>query len=233
MTVPLTDNQPAQQQNVPEGNGPVPYTVTALVFDLDGTLYVNDALGREINLVARRYLAALKNVTPTEAEALLGAARSHLVAAGQAGTLSQAVAKLGGDLRDLHSRFAAEIRPEDFLNRDDRVVDLLKGLGHKFALYIYTNNNVRLATAITDLLGVTSLFRRIFTIEDSWRPKPDRSTLEQIFRTIDVPAAECLFIGDRYEVDLRLPAQMGSPVFAVNNIEELLSLPKFFTKENQ
>lgn len=219
----------AQKQKFPAGSGPV----TTLIFDLDGTLYVNDELGREINLAARRYVAALKNVTSAEAEALLGAARSRLAADDQAATLSEAVTELGGDLRDLHSRFAAEIHPEDFLSRDERVVNLLKNLGQEFALYIYTNNNVRLATAITDLLGVTPLFRRIFTIEDTWRPKPDRRTLEHIFRTIGRPAAECLFIGDRHDVDLRLPARMGSPVFVVTTIEELLSLPKFFTKENQ
>ena len=65
MNDPLADDKLVQQQIFPEGNSPV----TALVFDLDGTLYVNDELGREINLAARRYVAALKNVTPAEAEA--------------------------------------------------------------------------------------------------------------------------------------------------------------------
>jgi putative hydrolase of the HAD superfamily len=37
---------------------------------------------------------------------------------------------------------------------------------------------------------------------------------------------ECMFIGDRYDVDLRLPAAMGSTVFLSTSVEELLHLNK-------
>lgn len=205
----------------------------ALVFDLDGTLYVNNDLGMKISSVAGRYLADMKGVTQDEADALIRQTKESLSrSSGCDSTLSHAIMALGGDLRALHNRFAEEIRPRNFLACDRRVVDLLQNLGENFELYLYTNNNRRLSTAIMDLIGVSGLFRRVFTIEDFWRPKPDRDSLETILNVIDRKPGECLFIGDRYDIDLRLPATMGCAVFLVNSVVELLSLAKLLSKEN-
>ena len=207
--------------------------IKALVFDLDGTLYTSAPLGREILLSAGRYIAELKTVGVSEAELLIRDAKRRLSAAdGFEATLSLACQELGGDLQELHRRFADDIKPERFLARDDRVADLLKTLGSRFELYLYTNNNRLLSAAIIELLGLAGLFRRIFTIEDTWRPKPDRGALEDILRGIGRKPAECLFIGDRYDVDLRQPAALGCAVCLVSTTEELFHLCTLMTEEN-
>jgi putative hydrolase of the HAD superfamily len=205
----------------------------ALLFDLDGTLYVSTQLGREIRLAACRYIADLKGIGVEEADRLITETKRALTAASGIDTpLSIACGELGGDLRELHRRFAAEITPERYVARADRVAELLKTLGSVFELYIYTNNNRVLTARITKLLGIAGLFREAFTIEDSWRPKPNREALAEIFHRIGRRAEECLFVGDRYDVDLRLPAEMGSAVFLVSTTEELFSLCKLMSKEN-
>ena len=207
--------------------------IKALVFDLDGTLYVSAPLGREIQLSAGRYIAELKGVGPEEAALLIRDAKKRLSSAsGVDATLSMACMKLGGDLRELHRRFAAEIDPTGYLSRDERVVELLKTLESRFELYIYTNNNRTLSAAIMDFLGIGGLFRQVFTIEDTWRPKPDQAGLEDIFSRTERKPDECLFIGDRYDVDLRLPAAMGCAVFLVSTTEELFHLCKLMSEEN-
>jgi putative hydrolase of the HAD superfamily len=198
--------------------------VKALVFDLDGTLYTSAPLGREIMNSAVGYIADLKGVGDEEAELLIRETRNRLSSAGCKSTLSRASIALGGDLRELHRRFAAEIRPELFLSRSERVMELLQKLGARFELYIYTNNNRYLAEKVLSLLGVAGLFRQIYSIEDTWRPKPDRSGLEEIFRRIGKRPEECLFIGDRYNVDLRLPAEIGCAVFLVKTSDDLQHL---------
>jgi len=199
----------------------------ALVFDLDGTLYVNNDLGQEINLCACRYIAELKGTTVNEASELIRRTKKRLVMEiGMDSTLSHACLELGGDLRQLHRRFADEIEPETFLSRDERVVKLLHSLRSKFDLSIYTNNNRNLTTRIMEAIGVTEQFRQILTIEDSWQPKPNRGALENIYQTLGCRPAECLFIGDRLDIDLRLPAAMGSMVFLATCVEELLPLNK-------
>lgn len=205
----------------------------AILFDLDGTLYVSTQLGKEIRLSACRYIGALKGIGVEEANHLLNETKKRLSAASGIDTpLSLACAELGGDLRELHRHLAAEIKPEPFLSPDERVIELLKILGSKFELYIYTNNNRVLTDAIMNFIGVAGLFRQVFTIEDSWRPKPDRGALAAMLRRIGRRPDECLFVGDRYDVDLRLPAEMGCGVFLVSSTEELLPLCKLMSKEN-
>ena len=205
----------------------------ALLFDLDGTLYMSTALGREIRRSACRYVADLRGIGIAEADLLISEAKARLTAtSGNDTPMSLACIDLGGDLQELHRRFAEEIDPAPFLSRDARVAELLKILGSSFDLYLYTNNNRTLSAAIMRLIGVTGLFKEVFTIEDSWRPKPNREALAEILRMVGRKPEECLFVGDRYDVDLRLPAEMGCAVFLVSSIEELLSLCKLMNEEN-
>lgn len=207
--------------------------IKAMVFDLDGTLYVNGDLGREINLCACRYIAELRGISVAEADALISATRQAISAeTGTETTLSSTCLKLGGDLQELHRRLGDEIRPERFLARDERIVKLLQILGSIFELFIYTNNNRRISARIMECLGVAGLFRQVLTIEDSWQPKPHRGALEKIYSTIGRKPGECLFVGDRYDVDLRLPAAMGSTVFLATGAEELFPLAKLVHEEN-
>jgi putative hydrolase of the HAD superfamily len=74
------------------------------------------------------------------------------------------------------------------------------------------------------LIGIEGMFRRVYSIEDSWRPKPDRGVLEEMLREIGCRPEECLFVGDRYDVDLMVPREMGAQVFLSTSVEELLTL---------
>lgn len=200
---------------------PRPESLKAIVFDLDGTLYRDDRLGEEVNQSAIRYVAALRQVEMADAEAMLQRAR---VENGDGGTLSRAVVALGGNLPEMHRRFAQEIHPDQFLKRDERVPKLLTLLATRFELFLYTNNNRDLSGRIMAQLGVTGLFREIFTIEDYWLPKPDPKLITDILTKIAVKPADALFVGDRYEVDLLVPASIGCPVFESKTVEELLAL---------
>lgn len=199
--------------------------IRALIFDLDGTLYVSDEVGREIDASAMRHVAAVRGISPEEAARLIRETRDKIAArTGRTASLSHACLELGVDLRELHRHFEAEIVPEPFLVRDERVVELLRRLGERFELHIYTNNNRLLSARIMTALGVERCFRRIFTIEDSWSPKPDRDVLAEIFREIGQEPSQCLFVGDRYDIDLRLPLELGCRVFHTRTVDELLTI---------
>lgn len=199
--------------------------IDAIVFDLDGTLYQSESLGVQIAACADRYLADLLRVSPEEAGEIVRRVRRELTARfGREASLSDACRELGGDLRELHRRFAAEVAPEPHLRRDSRVVQFLRTLGASRELYLYTNNNRALSGRIMDAIGVTGLFRRVVTIEDNWRPKPDLQVLDALFADIGRKPSECLFVGDRYDIDLRLPAELGCSVYLSRTVDELLGL---------
>ncbi|MEI8355673.1 MAG: HAD family hydrolase [Deltaproteobacteria bacterium] len=199
--------------------------INSILFDLDGTLYVCDPLAREIKLLAGRYIASLTGIETGAGMQLIIETQKRLSLLGhREATLTEACLELGGDLKQLHRFFADALRPELFLKSDPHLVKLLRRLEHQYELYIYTNNNRALTEKILNCLALSGLFRQIFTIEDFWQPKPDSGVLESIFARIDRKPVECLFIGDRYDVDLRLPAQMGSSIFLSKSVQELLAL---------
>ena len=73
-------------------------------------------------------------------------------------------------------------------------------------------------------LQLADSFQRIITINDTWRPKPDRSVLDQVLAELGLSPETVLFVGDRYDIDLRLPEQQGCPVLLTKTIDELMQL---------
>ena len=203
------------------GHGAVTAALKAIVFDLDGTLYQEERLGEQVNQSAVHYVADLKGVSPAEAEKLLQQTRAQDQ---EGGTLSRAVVALGGTLREMHRRFAADCTPETLLKPDPRVQELLRALARRYRLHIYTNNNRDLSGRIMELIGITALMDRVFTIEDYWIPKPDRAIITDILSQIGCLPFETLFVGDRYEVDLAVPKALGCAVLETRTTQELLSL---------
>ncbi len=199
--------------------------IRALVFDLDGTLYTAQGFAREVYRAACAYAAGLTGTSQEAAESLVGAVKERLSRErGMEATLSSVCMELGGDVEGFHKAITPMVHPEEFLVRDELVVNLVRNLANRFDLYVYTNNNRILTDRILGILGLSDLFRRVFTIEDFHRPKPDRDVLEKLFTAIGRSPEECLFVGDRYDVDLRIPADMGSAVFLVKGVQELLAL---------
>jgi len=199
--------------------------IRAIVFDLDATLYDDPRFGDAVHAEAYGYIAENRGIDPAAAAELLRQTKHRLTeTSGGAGTLSLAIGDLGLDLQVLHCRFAERLEPAQYVPRDERVVDLLRALARGYQLVLYTNNNRLLSAKIMAVLGITEYFSQVFTIEETWRPKPDAGTLKLLFATIGKTPGECLFVGDRFDVDLRLPQQMGAQVYQVVNLADLLQL---------
>lgn len=206
--------------------------IQAIVFDLDGTLYVNEGLAEDIYRTACEYMAGLQGISPEDADILIRDTRKRLSATGIIGaSLTTACIELGGDIAGFHRAATISIQPENRLARDEQLADLLGHLAERRALYIYTNNNRTLTGRILDTLGIPDVFRKIFTIEDFWRPKPDRSVLDRILNIISMNPDKCLFIGDRYDIDLRIPAEMGCQVYLVSAVQDLMALKQGVTHD--
>ena len=199
--------------------------IRGIVFDLDGTLYVCNPFADAIQETANIYIADLLGIKKEQAFQLMTDTRARLTEeSGTVQTLSSVCAELGGNIRELHRYFEERLQPEAYLVRDERVVHLMQRLAEHFPLYIYTNNNRALATRIINHLGLEGLFRGIFAIDDAWRSKPDEQMLAGIMAETGLAPAEALFVGDRYDVDLRVPEQYGCPVYLSRTVEQLLRL---------
>jgi putative hydrolase of the HAD superfamily len=199
--------------------------IRGIIFDLDGTLYVSPSFATAIQEAATDYIAGINKIESSEACRLIAETRSHLIdERDEIPTLSAVCGELGGNVRNLHAFFEAHLRPESHLVRDPRVITLLKNLSKNRALYLFTNNNRTLTTRIIDYLGLSKMFLCIYAIDDTWKPKPDEDMLDRILTETGLLPSQTLFVGDRYDVDLRLPEQRGCPVYLSQNIEQLLRL---------
>jgi putative hydrolase of the HAD superfamily len=204
--------------------------ILGIVFDLDGTLYVCDRFAAEIQAAAAAYIAGVKRITQSEAGLLITATRQRLMEEScTVQTISAVCRELGGSVQELHRLFERTLRPEAHLVRDERVIRLLERLAERFSLYIYTNNNRVLTTRIIDYLGLDGVVRGTFTIDDAWRSKPDEGMVNRVLEEIGLSPNEVLFVGDRYDVDLRVPEQLGCPVYLSQNLEQLLRLEELLT----
>jgi putative hydrolase of the HAD superfamily len=204
--------------------------IRGIVFDLDGTLYVCEQFAAEIQAAAAAYIAGVRRITQEEAKLLISATRQRLAEeSGMVQTISAVSRELGGSVQELHRFFERILRPEAHLVRDERVIRLMEHLAGRFSLYIYTNNNRVLTARIMNYLGLDRAVHGIFTIDDEWRSKPDEEMVNRVLKEIGLSPNEALFVGDRYDVDLRVPEQLGCPVYLSQNLEQLLRLESLLT----
>lgn len=201
--------------------------IKAIVFDLDGTLYVSDPFEQAIYASVSRYAGELLGVSADAGGQQLRELRERLTAErGTVQTLAVAIVTMGGTVPEMHRRFALELEPNQFLQPDPHVKALVEGLGTRYTSWLLTNNNQTLTHKILACLNLEQSFKRVITINDSWRPKPDQELLDQILTELALPPEAVLFVGDRYDIDLRLPENMGCPVLLTRTIEELMQLKK-------
>jgi putative hydrolase of the HAD superfamily len=209
-----------------------PAQIQGIVFDLDGTLYVNEPFAATIQSTACASIADLKRIDTSDAAQLMASTRQQLCRErGVDQTLSAVYIELGGTIEQLYRHFQEKLRPEAFLQRDDRVIALLQKLSQQYSLYIYTNNNRPLTQRIINHLGLDGLFKRLFTIDDSWQAKPDQQMLVRVLNQIALEPGQVLFVGDRFDVDLRLPEQYGCPVQLCQSVEQLLELESLLFRQ--
>lgn len=204
-----------------------PSRIRSIVFDLDGTLYSSPPVAQQIERAAEGLVAETRGVSPEEGRALLKAARRRLAEIDEEEpTLTRTLVALGIEVNEFHQAMQKTVQPERYLSNDPILYALLDSLRDACELYLYTNNSLPLARKILALLGVEDLFERLYTIEFTWAPKPDRESLHRILEDIGGTPDTFLFVGDRRHVDLAVADSLGIPTLLVGETGDLLQIHK-------
>jgi phosphoglycolate phosphatase/putative hydrolase of the HAD superfamily len=219
----------------------IPPVIRAILFDIDGTLYTNAAYVRFQQDVLIEELARVRGESVQAVTSALDAARAQNP--GKTGSLGNAMAALGIDITTSVEWRSRLIDPGMFLKPDPLLRQTLHELIDRKArrpttdhgslhdgesplvLMAVTNNPRRTGEATLDALGVLDLFQRVVGLDDTMKSKPAREPYLLAASLAGAENAMCISIGDRYEVDLAIPLELGMGAVLVSGVEDVYRLP--------
>jgi len=202
---------------------------------MDSTLYTNAQYARvQVDVLVER-LAGLKGKSFVEMEAEIAAYRKKWSDenGGLGISLGNTFAAFGVGM-DESARWRNElIHPERHLSRDGRLRVTLEKLAVNFAMAVVTNNPVSVAEKTLDALGVRDLFRAIVGLDTCGVSKPHAEPFLKAASLCCDPIAApetCVSVGDRYDIDIALPLELGMGGILVSGVEDVHLLPELLSQ---
>ncbi|MDR0450379.1 MAG: HAD family hydrolase [Treponema sp.] len=199
-----------------------------LIFDMDGTLYTNETyLRSQTDLLVER-LAALKGKDPAELGEEIARFRESRVREnpGKSPSLSLILESFGVSMEE-NIRWREELyRPEAHLEGDARLRETLLLLSGQYKLALLTNNPLSIARRTLRCLGLEAVFPVLVGLDSCMVSKPHEIPFRKAAEESGAAAEGCVSIGDRYEIDLALPLEMGMGGILVEGVEDVYRLPR-------
>lgn len=198
-----------------------------LLFDFDSTLYTKPEYARFQNDVLIERLAAERGESLEATRALLDERRAADAAAGRGKTsLGQLMAGLGVPIERSVAWREELIEPAAWLERDERLVEVLRALASGHELALVTNNPRSVGLKGIEAVGASGLFKAVVGLDDTMRSKPDPAPYARAALLLGLEPASCVSIGDRYDVDLAPALSLGMGAILVDGVEDVYRLPE-------
>lgn len=204
----------------------LPEKTEALLFDIDNTLYRNDAYCRlQVELLVERF-ALKKNISVEQARVLLSREKDRIrEATGGNTSTGNLMSGLGISIRESAYWRDELFRPEDHLSYDRHLIKTIADLSDSYRLAAVTNNTVTVGRRTLAVLGVDGLFRTIVGLDTCFVSKPAKEPYEKAIELLSVSAERTISFGDRYEVDIAVPLAMGMGGCLIETMQDIYQLP--------
>ena len=223
----------------------LPDRISALIFDLDNTLYTNPAYTRHQTLILEERLALHLGTDLPGARAELAKLVAERTRAGLGPTsMANLSAALGVDIATSVQWREEGILPAEWLTPDPVLAGVLARLASRFPLALVTNNPRSVGLASLAALSVGSLFSVVVGLDDTLRSKPDPAPF--VFaaeRLGGLPEGsvrhpysggqdgDCkdfsglVSIGDRHDIDLAPALGLGMGAVLIEAVSDVYGLP--------
>ena len=221
----------------------LPEKISCLIFDMDLTLYSNPEYGKiQIdNLVA--IAGQKRGWSDKEAQLKIEAERKSWAAShnGKKPSLSNIFLSWGFTMEENVRWREIAYEPEKFLKKDPHLRKALLALSaHSrggYSLGIVTNNPVSIANRTLISLGVEDCFSALVGLDTCMTAKPHTLPFQKIIEIFNevnenipghtpITPETCVSIGDRYDIDLEIPLEMGMGAILVDGVEDVYTLPE-------
>ena len=216
----------------------IPSDLRAFIFDIDSTLYTNAAYAFEQVDCQVRQFAKERGISADEARRMVSDYRKKFAAEheGSKVSLGNTLLAFGVPIEQSVQWRRELLEPADFLGRDEQLIEALKILQSKYQLICVTNNPVLPARKTLDAIGISDFFPEIVGLDTCFKSKPAlepfRTAVERLSKSAcdrgleGISAENCLAVGDRYDMDIKLPLEMGMGGILVSGVEEVYQIPK-------
>ena len=205
----------------------LPEKLKTIIFDIDSTLYTKGAYVSHQSKVQIRRFAEVRGISEKEARTMFDDYRSEWskTHGGEKISESTTFAALGIPIETSVAWRNELIEPADFLSRDEHLIEVLQLLKKSYALVCVTNNPVGVGHKTLGALGVEHCISFVIGLDTFGKSKPAREPFEKAAEETGAEIAECLSVGDRYDIDIALPFAMGMGGILVNGVSDVYKLP--------
>mgnify|MGYP001544166998 CR=1 FL=1 len=223
-----------------------------LIFDMDDTLYTSNALRDMFHRAVYMCVADKTNLDLSEAKIHFNKTREQTekTTGKLPGKTATLYLYYGISIKEFEKYKMKVLDGRDFPNLNTPEINwqlsaLFKKVRLKFYTAVFTNNHKSLTNIILNKLGLENIFDRIYTLDDMGEEllhrvkhpdmpleeldeqilsyiKPSKIRLEQIMKEFNLPAKDCVSIGDRYHIDLVYAEELGMDTEKVENVTDVL-----------
>ena len=206
----------------------LPKSIKAFIFDIDSTLYTNQAYAYEQVDCQIRKFAEEQGISNDKARNMIAEFRRNysMENQGRKISLGNTLVSFGVPISKSVQWRKTLLEPGDFLKYDIRLVKEITMLKEKAKVICVTNNPVLPARKTLEAIGVSSLIPDIVGLDTCFKSKPAIEPFETAINILKVPASSCVAVGDRYDMDIALPLAMGMGGILVKGVEEVYQIYK-------
>ena len=206
----------------------IPQNLKTIIFDIDSTLYTSPAYAFEQVDIQLRYWAKKRGITAREARNEISEFRKNWTKQhdGKKISLGNTLKNFGVTIQESVEMRKNLLEPANFLSRDEKLIETIKILKQKYKIICVTNNPVLPARKTLDALGISELIPKIIGLDTSGKSKPALEPFQLALDETGSKAEECLSVGDRYDMDLSLPLEMGMGAILVDGVSDVYLLPE-------
>lgn len=204
----------------------IPEHLKTIIFDIDSTLYTSAAYAFEQVDCQVREFARQRGITAEEARKMVADYRHQFAKEndGKKVSLGNTLLAFGISIEKSVEWRKTLMEPADFLSRDEKLILTLENLEKKYQLICVTNNPVFTARKTLDAIGISSFFPEIVGLDTCYKSKPAVEPFMKACEIMNCKPEECISIGDRFDMDIGLPLELGMGGIHVSGVEEVYQL---------
>ncbi len=204
----------------------LPKTIKTVLFDIDGTLYTSPEYVFEQVDVQVRHFAHIRGITEDEARCMIDDFRKKWSSehSGQKISLGNTFPFFGISIEESIKWRNELLTPEKFLKPDSKVTKAVSCMKEKFHLVCLTNNPVQAARKTLSAIGLSEIIDDIIGLDTCKKSKPSIEMLELSMKLTKSSPSECVAVGDRYDIDLSLPLELGMGGILVSDANDIPSV---------